>query len=227
MKSLYLYFTLVVLIALYGCQTTPENYNLPEPLSSQGQTNSGAIQGREKPPAAIPASENRLFESEADSAIKAGASQNSTTGTSIEKKQFGGWEVVCNPIGTDCTAILRVKRKAGKQFFALMVKSVYKEGPDAKTLVTAWLPLGFSLPDPAKIYIGDQNEPFQLFAQYCTAQGCLVASNAPDSIVSALKQNPGGKVTISMIQFTSNKQIKFSFTQSGFPEAYQYMLKKQ
>jgi invasion protein IalB len=57
--------------------------------------------------------------------------------------------------------------------------------------------------------------------------GCFAASKVPESVIAALKKQNSDKVTVSMIKFTSNKQVTFSFTQSGFPEAYQYMMKMQ
>jgi invasion protein IalB len=227
MKRFFLNFILVVLVSLYGCATAQQNQGSTEPVGSQMQATSGETRNNVKPPDNGTAAKNTLFESKADSVTKMTESQNSIVRTSVEKKDFGDWGVECSPTGSDCKAILKVKNKAGEQAFGLMVQKVKKEGPGSNQFVTAWLPLGTYLPEHTKVFIGDQNEPFLLIAQYCSPQGCFAASKVPESVIAALKKQNSGKVTVSIIKYISNKKMTFSFIQGGFPEAYQYIMKKQ
>lgn len=227
MNRFFLNLIFVILLSLYGCVSTQQNIPPADTAGIQEKTTFLNTQKSEKPTGTTTTRENALLETEADPETMMTESPDSVSETSAVKKEFGDWNVECDPAGANCAAILRINNRAGKQVFVLMVQEVELEDSASKPAVTAWLPLGVYLPEHAKVYVEKHKEYFSLIAQYCTSQGCIAESDTPDSLVDALREQNSSKVSVSIIRFPASKQITFSFTQSGFPEAYRYIMEKK
>lgn len=228
MKTLQIYLMIAVLLSIfffYGCQAIKA---LPSPSSPESNVSQPSTQAKPHPQQTedVTVEEKPLFEPESDLLQWENESQGSTSSLSLEKHKFGSWIVECTSSKNKCLATLKVKDKAGELVFGLLIQQGKNGGgAAAEPVITAWLPLGIYLPEPVMVFIGESETPFLFTAEHCWSQGCFASSNTPDSLVSALLKPGTTKIAVSTLQYSTNKKITFAFPQSGFLQAYQFMVK--
>ncbi|MBF0357589.1 MAG: invasion associated locus B family protein [Magnetococcales bacterium] len=159
---------------------------------------------------AAPAPESNLPEAE-----RALPSRSEITG----QVKFGDWIVECLK-DRPCWAVHQLRVKNGQVLLQLTIAKADNNKPPE---VTALLPLGFYLPDQAKIYFGTSAVYHQLTVQRCIQQGCIAISDNAFRLISVLKKDVSSQAVVVLKKKNRKDSFTINFSRKGFSEAYAYL----
>ena len=133
---------------------------------------------------------------------------------SAKEASASEWKVECLEKGVPqpkCQVIVRAL--AGNQIALVLGIAKTLSAPNAKMQMA--VPLGLAVQKGVTIKLGEYSADFPV--SRCTAQGCLVEGDAPDSLVGALKKSIDGVV---VIYTTDGNPIQLPLPSKGFDRLF-------
>lgn len=233
----------LMLVALAGCETIPEEFSW---LASPASTESQEDQKTAVEPASAAAGSPNTASQTSDRpggdtvlrlkpvpspAASSVASSNETPSSPRPSSpnpmgQFGpthyeGWALHCQEDNKKCLINHQVMTENGQVLLRLTVMLPTKGGQPP--VVTALLPLGFHLPYQARLYLGFSPSYHRLVVHQCVPQGCVAVADQSVDLIEALQKEPD-RANVVLQQRDSQELITIGFSAKGFAKAYTELL---
>jgi invasion protein IalB len=131
-------------------------------------------------------------------------------------QDVAAWRVECTGDGKtlDCRAVQQLFQRETRQ---LVIAVLMRKAPDPKAaLIAIQLPLGLNLTEPVQLKV--DNGPAERYPiQTCTNLGCIVATTAPERLVTAMRSGKELKVAF---QDANKKPVELAVPLLGFGLAF-------
>jgi invasion protein IalB len=131
-------------------------------------------------------------------------------------QEVAAWRVECTGDGKtlDCRAVQQLFQRETRQ---LVIAVLMRKAPDPRAaLMAIQLPLGLNLTEPVQLKV--DNGPVERYPiQTCTNIGCIVATTAPERLVTAMR---AGKELKVAFQDANRKPVELALPLLGFGLAF-------
>jgi invasion protein IalB len=218
-QVIILFLSLSVLTA---CETMPEDFSWLSSVDQEADTQEADTQE------AVTQVAEDASDKQADTVILKSASAlkgdplkskpKATKSAKVTQKTFGDWIVHCID-GKDCSIVQQLRVKGGQLLLQLKVVPPRDNKPP---VVTSVLPLGFYLPDQARMLFGEGSTYHLFIVQRCLAEGCIALASNSTRLFAAMKDGDK-KAKIVMHNRDNREPINISFSRKGFSKAYDHL----
>ncbi|MBF0453242.1 MAG: invasion associated locus B family protein [Magnetococcales bacterium] len=217
----------LAVFALSGCQTLSEEFPW---LGTEEETVEKPVLNEKSSPRsesglALKKVDNQEVEEEplqGEGDKPAAVNKISTEGGGPTQIKFDDWVVRCNEKGENCITVQQTRHEGGQLMLQLTVIPAKVSG-GSEPVVTALLPLGFYLPDQARLFTGTSTSFHLLTVQQCIAQGCIALANEPLTLIEVLESATEEGATVVIRKRDSHELLNISFSPQGFKQAYAHL----
>ncbi len=206
------------LSALYGCETFPEDLSWLDPTTGEQSQPAAAV---EKPDVDA-AGEGVILKADSGKQISQTKDSQQTVAAKPTSKKFDDWFVRCSA-ADGCMMLQQLRVKSGQLLFQITVKPINEDIPPRVEIV---LPLGFYLPDQARLYVGASDAYHIFTVQKCVSEGCQARANNSTRLLAAMRQGTD-KAKVVIRSRDERKPVNIAFSRRGFVPAYEYMMSLQ
>lgn len=174
-------------------------------------------------PTSGPSSSSSPDAASAEQAVESVRPAPAVTRTS-DKQTFADWTLECfDPAFDEGACQIEHRVTSGDASQVLMVFAVAAKSSEGPVQIQVALPLGIALPPGIGLSIGGGYQS-RVPVQKCTPQGCIVEGVGSDELMTAMKRELSGQITVDR---GFGQQANLPFSLKGFAAAFEAMLARE